>query len=181
MSGRRLTNCRPDHWILYLTFQLGTSWLYVHRLYVHPLFSAVHWFRIGIPVSHVEGLLCNPSPIMHRREAGEGGWYLFASYRQIISGPKMPNTRPEVRTPEWRLRHNCAVLQNGGKESLVPLLCNCVLHNTSQQEEFFKHFVHINTGRMPCIITRIISACLLPCTITHVVSVPASCPVLSHM
>jgi len=121
-------------------------------------------------------------PTSNYAQTGSGrGWYLFSSYRQIISGPKVPNTRPEVQTSEWRLPHDCAVLLNGGKESLVPLLCNCVLRNTDRSRRHFKHVVRINTGRMPCIITRSISTYVLPCTVTHAVLVPAYCPVLSHM
>jgi hypothetical protein len=167
MSGRRLTNCRPDHCTLYLTFLLGTSWLCAHRLYVHSLFSAVHCFRIGIPFSHIQLSLCNPPPSY--AQAGSGrGWYLFSSYHQIISGQKVPNTRLEVRTREWRLPHDCAVLLNGGKESLVPLLCNCVLRNTDRSRRQF-----LSTS---CVLIQ--AECPV---ISHAVLVSTYCPVLVHM
>ena len=50
---------------------------------MHPLLSAVHWFLIAIPVSHVEDSLCNPPTIMHRREAG-GVVFLFPEPSEFL-------------------------------------------------------------------------------------------------
>jgi hypothetical protein len=131
------------------------------------LFPAVHWFHIGIPVSHIERSLCNPPPIIHRREAGGGGIYFPRTVRYFLD-QKCPTHVLKSELMSDVCHMTARFMQNGGRESLVPLLCNCVLGNTDRSRRRF-----ISTS---CVLIQ--AECPV---LSHALLVPAYCRVLSHM
>jgi hypothetical protein len=167
MSGQRLNQLPPGSLNTIPYISAGNLMVVcAQALRTSPIFSSsLVPYRNSIFA--YRRIIMQPTPNYAQTESGRG-WYLFSSYRQIISGPKMSNTRLEVRTAERRLPRDCAVLLNGGKESLVPLLCNCVLCNTDRNGRQF-----LSTS---CVLTQ--AECPV---LSDALLVPAYCPVLAHM